>query len=182
MHSFIQIYLLMCLFCFDVTDYEELKTESRVYDDRCSNASSETTESNTTSSLSSKGSRESPESFSERNFTSTKIQPDIVNSHPPTPIYSHNYDYANQYSDYRQFKSEHNLVDHLQFDNYFNPFTQITVPVCTSSVKSSAGCNSPLYGNIDPAYVTNTGNGELRTISGSCKEDNLNESSAGTHV
>merc|ERR1711892_437916 len=177
------VFIVIVMTCRNVSKASESRrswseTQTRVYDDRCSNASSETTESNTTSSVSSK---DSPESCRRNEDSTAEIQPDIVNSHPGTPLYNHNYDYADQYGDYRHFKSEHNLVNHMQFDNYLNPFKQLTVPVCTSSVKSSAGYNSPTYGNIDPVYSTTIGESGLRTISG-CSTADLNESSAGTHV
>ena len=146
------------------------ETKNKNYDVRCSDNYSEILQPNTAALKCDQASSD---------IYARPSQPDIVNSHPPTPCYKDNHDYTNPYGDYREFKSEHNLVNHLQYDNYFNPFTQITVPVCTSSVKSiSDYCTaSPLYGNIDQAY----GKERLRPLSKD-SEDDLNESSPGTHV
>ena len=103
-------------------------------------------------------------------------QPDIVKLHPPTPHYKDNHDCGYRF---RGVQTDHNLLNHLQYDNYFNPFTQNTVPMCTSSVKSISDYCSPsmLYENQDNTYWN-----EKSRFNQTDNKGDLNESSPGTHV
>jgi len=175
------VIIVVVLTCKNVSKASETEVawnekHSKTCDNRCLDSSSVSYRTNTKTT---KGSSIGPESYG----ILPASQPDIVNSHPPTPSHIEGHDYANPYSDYRQFKSERHLVNHLQYDNYFNPFTQMTVPVCTSSVKSSTSYNTPshLYGNVDHGAASISRNNEHNGMCGN-DEDDLDESSPRTHV
>ena len=149
------VIIVMMMTCKNLSKSSLKGTQNKNYEARCSDDYSEILQSNT-----------------EADTPARPSKPDIVNSHPSTLSYKDN-------PHCREFKSEHNLVNHLEYSNYFNTFTQITVPVCTSSVKSMADyCTaSPQFRNIDNTFD----NEGFRSINRH-KKNYINESSPGTHV
>jgi len=160
------------------------KTTHQIQPDRFSNSSSDSpTESNTTSSMSTDEDLDGSDSLPEYHANYVKSQPDLFprNSNVyASNYYSRNYSNSNNYSDYRQFSSEHDLLDQTKFSgNYQNPYLQSVSPVSDVSL-------GPSYGNIpnrnDPRYLSGRENALLHKLQGHVSAEELNETSIGTHV
>ena len=164
------------------------KTSHQIQPDRFSNSSSDSpTESNTTSSMSTEEDLDGSDSLPEYHANYVKSQPDLFprNSNVyASNYYSRNYSNSNNYSEYRQYNSEHDLLDHTKFaGNYHNPYLQSVSPVSDFSLGSNIG---PSYGNIpnrnDPLYLSGRENALLHKLQGHVSVEELNETSIGTHV
>jgi hypothetical protein len=160
----------------------------QIQPDRFSNSSSDSpTESNTTSSMSTEEDLDGSDSLPEYHANYVKSQPDLFprNSNVyASNYYSRNYSNSNNYSDYRHYSSEHDLLDQTKCGgNYQNPYLQSVSPVSDFSLGSSLG---PSYGNIpnrnDPRYLSGRENALLHKLQGHVSVEELNETSIGTHV
>ena len=162
--------------------------------DRFSNSSSDT-KANTISSLSAPDDLDGSDSLPEYHANFMKSQPDLLpnikttyNSdfEPGWHGYGNSHQYTNRaynnsdnYAAYRQFSSEHDLLDHTKYSNYSNPYLQ------SNEFNSHTNASYGVLGSRnDQMYSSGRFNAVAQKLSviGSVSAEDLNESSIGTHV
>jgi len=117
-----------------------------------------------------------------------KSQPDILNSnlvYGGSGNYAAGKVYSNNYSNYRSYSSENNLLDNNKFvPNYSSPYLQSVSPVSdvlhTHSPVHHAHLPGHAHSGWDPVYNSGRFNAVAHSLHST--EVDLNESSVGTHV
>jgi len=162
--------------------------------DRFSNSSSDT-KANTISSLSAPDDLDGSDSLPEYHANFMKSQPDVLPTikttyntdfEPGWHGYGNSHQYTNRaynnsdnYAAYRQFSSEHDLLDQNKYNNYSNPYLQ------SNEFNSHTNAAYGIIGNrADPMYSSGRFNAVAQKLEvmGSLSVEDLNESSIGTHV
>jgi len=162
--------------------------------DRFSNSSSDT-KANTISSLSAPDDLDGSDSLPEYHANYMKSQPDLLPNikttlntdfEPGWHGYGNSHQYTNRaynnidnYAAYRQFSSQHDLLDCNKFNNYANPYLQ------SNELNGHTNAAYGLIGNrSDSMYSSGRFNAVAQKLEvmGSLSAEDLNESSIGTHV